>query len=302
MIQVLIDFSYLAHRAYHAMQGLTHDDYATGVLFGFFEQLRTICYDYRVLSNEVHLFTDSRQSYRKRLFPDYKRKRHQDKTEEEQAQAAVLHTQMDTLIDLLPTMGFPVYRQTGLESDDLIAQAALQLHRAGQVGVMVTADGDLYQTITPQISWWDPARDVWMNPTDFYMKKHVHTIQWASVKALAGCHTDGVPGVPGVGEKTAVQYITGNMRERGTRWASIQGRAGLAVVERNLELVTLPHPKTRPVELKAPDYTPAAFFAFCSMYGVASYLEDPRRRQWGAFFAGRFGDSISTPRRRGEIR
>ena len=297
---VFIDFSYLAHRAFHAMETLAYEDLGTGVIYGFFEQLRTVCFDTRIKSNRVGLFVDSKQSYRKRLFPAYKQKRHEEKTPEEMAQSQELHRQMNLLIEALPGMGFPVYMQTGLESDDLIAKVGHRECFGGDVlqrGVMVTADGDLWQAITAFVSWFDPGRNVWLDAEGFRAKKAVWPCQWAGVKALCGCHSDGVPGIPGVGEITAIGYINGTAKRKGKRFDDIESPIGLAIIKRNLELVTLPHPKTRPFKLREPAYNPAAFFAFCEAHGVASYLEG-KRWVWDAFFAGQMDGNRVQARRR----
>ena len=306
MIWVLVDFSFLCHRAYHAMRGLSHNDIATGVLYGFFQELKTICFDPRICSNRVTLFLDSRQSFRKQLFPAYKQKRHEEKTPEEIHQAHELHKQMDLLEDALPTMGFPLYRQTGLESDDLIARTALDLTTNPITpiddlrGVMVTADGDLYQCITEHVHWFDPGRNVWLDMEGLRAKKGIDAYHWGGVKALAGCHTDGVPGVPGIGEKTAIDYLNGNRVKSTKRQDAINSPEGLAIVVRNLELVCLPHNKTKHFDLKMPSYDIGAFVDFCKTNGVESYLEGPRWEEWQRFFRGKMV-TWPQPRKRGTL-
>jgi hypothetical protein len=303
MIQVLLDFSYIAHRAHHSMGGLSHEDMGTGVLYGFWEQLRSLCFDPRIRSNQVHIFCDSRQSFRKRQFPAYKQSRHENQGPEEMARRHELRRQMDILLDeALPQMGFPVYMQTGLESDDLIAMAASTLSKAGFPAVMVTADGDLYQCITHHVSWFDPARNLWLAPDSFYLKKGCWPREWALVKAMAGCHTDGVPGIPGIGEKTAIAHIAGDLKPNSRKQQTILNNQ--AVVGRNLNLVRLPHSKTKPFDPRLPHYDITTFLQFCGDYGMSSYtvVGSTRRQQWENFFAGRMGEGQQTARRRGEER
>ena len=292
MINLFIDFSFLCHRALHSMGGLNHADIPTGVLYGFFESIRALAADPRIRSNQCHLFLDSKQSYRRQLFPAYKAKRHQDKSPEERRTAAALHQQMGLLAGALPGMGFPTYIQVGLESDDLLAKAA------ERGGVVITADSDLWQCISPGTAWFDPGRNVMYGPLSFREKKGIDPWHWRMVKALAGCHTDEVPGIPGVGEKTAIDFINHNLPAKGKKWAAIHSPAGAATVERNLALVSLPHPRTRAVDLWPITYNEAAFFAFAKEHGMASYLEAPRMNEWLAFFAGRF----DTTHKRGALR
>jgi DNA polymerase I len=301
MIWVLVDFSYIAYRAYHSMHGLSHGDIQTGVLYGFFEELRSVCFDPRIKSNKVALFLDSRQSYRKRLFPAYKQKRHEDKTPEEMQQVVELHRQMDLLVDeILPTIGLPTYRQTGLESDDLIARVC---EEDGE-HVIVTADGDLYQCISVENTWFDPARNLWLSrPTDLLKKKGVYPLQWSMIKALSGCHSDGVPGIPGIGEKTAIKYSNHTLPKTSKKFKAIESKEGQEIIKRNFQLVHLPHAKTGPVLLREPSYNPAAFFTFCKKYGMQSYLDGPRHREWLAFFHGDMEQqNLQTARKRGERR
>lgn len=307
---VLIDTSYLAHRALHSMNGLEFEDFPTGVLYGFFEQLRTICLDHRILSNKVALFLDSRQSYRRRLFPAYKEKRHQDRPEEEIVQMGIMKRQMKVLTEtVLPSIGFPLYRQTGCESDDVIAQAAgllttgaMEVGEQGRTAVIVTADGDLYQCISDAVHWYDPARDLYLDVMGFIQKKLVDPSSWAAVKALAGCHTDCVPGIPGVGEGSAVKFLMHLLPTHHKRYKDINSPHGVAIYKRNLLLVTLPFHKTKKFSLRLPEYNPKAFFEFCKDFGMKSYLEGKRKREWGSFFSGNLTSGQQMPRKRGEKR
>jgi len=157
---VLIDLSYLAHRARYAVGDLEFDDIPTGVMYGFFEQLLATCKNPPVCSNKILIFTDSKKSYRQRAFPDYKKKRKDNRTPEEQEQIRVMYQQVNKLRDkILPKLGIPVYKQVGLESDDLIAYAAQELTMKKEEAIIITADGDLYQCITPWVKWYDPGRN-----------------------------------------------------------------------------------------------------------------------------------------------
>ncbi len=304
---VLIDLSYLAYRAMWALRGLEYNDFPTAVIYGFFEQLRTVCFDRRVMSNKVAVFFDSRQSYRRRQFSEYKRKR-QDKTPAELAELKLLHQQTDLLFDsILPDIGFCCYRQTGLESDDLIAMAAKLLSKHDSplgAGVMVTADGDLYQSITECVHWYDPARDLYLTPEGLWAKKGVFPSQWVQVKAIAGCHSDNVPGVPGVGEKGAIAFVMETLPKHHKRYKAITSDGGQAVVGRNIELVCLPHVLTKPVDLVEPSYSPSVFQTWCRTLGIASYLSGRGDSEWCAFFNGEMDQPVTrqTTRKRGEPR
>lgn len=278
---LLIDLSYLAHRARYALDGLQFQDLPTGVLFGFFEQLRTICQDERCRSNRVAIFLDSNQSYRKQKFPAYKAHRKDKLTEEEVEQLHVMYQQVKLLqTEILPAIGFPIYQQTGCESDDLMAMAAREFHGHQRQAVIITADGDLWQCIKLAVHWYDPFRKLYYDPVSFMNKKGLAPADWGSVKALAGCNGDEVPGIPGVGTKTAVDYLLGKLNTGYKRAKAIVSPEGRAIYERNKGLIFLPHPKTKPISLREPEYKAEEFFKMAERYGLLSFLEEPKRGEW----------------------
>jgi len=282
---VLIDISFLAHRARYATADLAYDDFNTGILFGFWEQLRTICSDPNINSNKVVLFFDSRQSYRKRILPSYKGDRKKDMTDEEKEQLGIMYDQIKLLRrTILPAIGFQVIRQTGLESDDLIAEAANILTSNKEKGIIVSADGDLWQCISDYVRWYDPARRKGYDSDSFIEAKGIEPALWRDVKCIAGCSGDNVPGVPGVGVKTAIKFLTRQLPPHYKTYKAITSYDGETIISRNEKLVALPHLKTKTFELREPEYNPDAFFSMCERYGFLSYLRKPRRGEWISFF------------------
>lgn len=293
---VLVDLSFLAHRARHATSNLEFEDIPTGVMYGFFEQLYSICKSPAVSSNRVLIFTDSRRSYRSRQFPDYKRKRREQRSEEERKQISIMYDQVSKLRrNILPAIGFPVFRQVGLESDDLIAWVAKELTRRKEHGVMITSDGDLYQCISQYVKWYDPARDVVMNTSSFISKKRVIPKKWGRVKAIAGCSSDNVPGLKGIGEASAIKYLLGEMPEHTKKYQVIA--SSREEIREWGRLTILPHKKTKPIDFHSPEYDTKAFFRFCEQYHILSYFKPRRREQWVKFFEGTFRGKVK--RRRG---
>ena len=296
---VLVDISYMAHRARYALGELSYQDAPTGVLFGFFEQLRTTCLDTRVRSSRVVFLFDSKQSFRKQTFPAYKAHRKDDMSEEDVEKLKIMYHQVHLLRqDILPAIGFQVHRQTGCESDDLMAMAADSLQGDRREAILITADGDLWQCISQAVHWFDPARKVYYDPETFLTKKGINPGQWASVKALAGCNGDGVPGIPGVGEKTAIQHLLGTLPKHFKRAQALYSEEGKAIINRNLPLVKLPHHKTKPFELRDPELKPDVFFGMAERYGLMSYLREPLLGQWREFFSLAIGPET---RKRGSL-
>lgn len=303
MIWVWCDSSYLAHRARWAIKGLSHDDMPTSVIFGFFEAIRSLTTDHRILSNKFGFFFDSKNSFRKSEFPDYKRHRHETRSPEEVESIRIMHLQVDRLRrEILPEIGFRTFKQSGLESDDLMAQASSQVVLQGvdTQAVMVTADSDLYQAVADNVHWLDPSRNLYLDYMGVYKKTCVAPDQWADVLAVKGCRGDGVPGVPGIGIIGAVNHVLGINKAGSKRALSIHSAEGRAIAARNRLLTTLPHRRTKVLDLKEPVYHPEAFFEWCDKLGMDSYLSSGgRRRFWEGFFKGdlSFGDKQAVRKR-----
>lgn len=283
---VLIDLSYLAHRARYVSKDLSVDDIPTGVLYMFFEQLITICRHPAVNSNKVLVFADSKRSWRAKAFADYKKaRRKENRTPDEWAQITTMHEQVIKLRrKILPALGIQVCHQVGLESDDLIAWVAKTLTEKKQEAVMVTSDGDLFQCITPYVKWYDPSKNLMIGEHEFRKMKDLEPSQWGSVKSIAGCSTDCVPGLKGIGEKGAIKWLKGELPEHTKQFKTIT--ENLKEVKKWAELVILPHKKTKSFMFHPPKYDVKAFFRFCRRFEILSYLQEPRKSQWKKFFKG----------------
>jgi hypothetical protein len=94
--------------------------------------------------------------------------------------------------------------------------------------------------------------------------------------------------VTNVKEKTAIAYLRGTLPAHYKRYRSIVSKAGQDVIERNKKLVLLPHEKTKPVKLKEPKMSIDAFWSMCERYGLQSYLQKIKKKEWVDFFAGKF--------------
>ena len=284
---VLIDFSFLSYRALHSTGDLSFEDVPTGVIYGFWEQLLEICSNPSVQSNKIALFGDSKKSYRRNAFPQYKMKRYAQRTEEQKQKIQTMHDQMNILRrKVFPKVGIPFYQQTGLESDDLIAWVAKKLTKKKEQAIIITSDGDLYQCITDFVTWFDPQRNKHMTPTDLMRDKGVHPNQWAKVKAIGGCSSDCVPGIVGVSEKGAIDYLLGNIPKHYKRYKCIASKEGQRTIRSTIPLVALPHEKTKAMRLFEPSYNASAFFDHAIEFGIDSYLERKKKKRWIRFFEG----------------
>lgn len=298
----LVDVSYLAYRAMYAVGDLSHDEFEMGIIFGFFDQLRNICSDPRISTNRVALCFDSRKSYRQKYFPAYKWRRTEQKgvmDEEEIAKRRSMRRQIKFLREeILPEIGFIILKQSGVESDDVMAMASKTFVGHEKQAIMITADNDLYQCITEAVHWYDPNRKLYYDIKTFFMAKEICPDQWKFVKRIIGCSGDDVPGVPGVGESSAILFLNGFLPKHYKKYDSIMSRRGEQIQYFNQKLTDLPHEKTLPIELKPPVYNPDAFWKWCEKLGVKSFFEGPRAKDWTHFFNGQPDPMRANVRRR----
>ena len=286
---VLIDLLYLAHRARFATKHLTLEDVPTGVIYGIFEQLFSICNNPRILSNNVHLFIDSRHSFRVKQFSGYKAKRKQKRTQEEVEQITAMHKQLDALkSSIFQRIGIPFYEQKGLESDDLLAQAARQLSTQNEKCIIVTGDGDLFQCIDDNCTWYDPQREIMFTRKSFTFKKQIDPSEWWKVKSIGGCVSDNVPGISGVSEKGALDYLLGRIPKHYKKYTNIREAFKTGEIQKWKELVKLPHDKTKTVQLEDVVLDMTEFLEVCKEYDMDSFIDGPERKARRSFFLGHF--------------
>jgi DNA polymerase I len=235
---LLIDADFLCHRSAHIFNAMNYKGKPTGVIFGFFASL------YRLLDQfqpeRVVICFDHHDSFRERLYPDYKITRRK-KREKEPERYRILDEQRDALrSEILHSFGFPVAWSQGLEADDLLAVYTRYAATVGNSITLVTADEDMYQLLKYRntVMWNPQSRNV-ISAVSFATTYGIHSDQWHIVKAVAGCPTDDVPGVKGIGELTMCRFLNGEMS--GTRKTKqITEFMEGPDYQRNLKLVTLP--------------------------------------------------------------
>ncbi len=200
----LIDASGYIFRAYHALPPLTRasDGMPVGAVSGFCNMLYKLVQDVRAPDGPSHLgvvFDTARKTFRSDIYPDYKAHR-PEAPEDLKPQFALIRDAVRAF-DLLPI------EMAGLEADDLIASYARAAVRAGFTVTIVSSDKDLMQLIAPGIDMLDPMKNRRIGPAEVMEKFGVPPDKVVDVQSLAGDSTDNVPGVPGIGIKTAAELI-----------------------------------------------------------------------------------------------
>jgi DNA polymerase-1 len=283
---LLIDSHFLGHQAHYSLGDLSHEDIATGVVFGFLSRILSLGLSFH--TNDIVFCWDSPNSYRKRKYSWYKEKRVKDQTDEEREGKRVLYEQMHLLrTEILPGIGFNnnLY-QEGCESDDLMAIVTAQ--KLGD-WIIVTADEDLFQCLAVNSRVFLPNKKKMMTVSRLQSEYGVTPAQWAEAKAIAGCTSDEVPGVPGVGMKTAIKYILGDLKASYKAHGAII--SNIKIIKRNRTLVTLPLSVTREPTFNPNILDLEAFQDMCEAYGLESFLREEELAKWEALFSGTVAES-----------
>jgi len=240
---LVLDCNYLCHRAKFSMGDLSYAGTATGIIYGF---LKSISYFQELFQTRDVVFCwDSKTNKREKIFPGYKQKRRDAATNALVSQERVkfeedFRIQMKNLRrTYLTQIGYKnVFCQKGYESDDIIASVCFNLPMKDEA-IIISADKDLYQIIRHNISCFNPQKSKMLTLQGFKKEYDIIPEQWIIVKCLAGCSTDEVPGIKGIGEKTVIKYLLGELKESSKAYKKIK-RYKTKYLKKNYPLIGLP--------------------------------------------------------------
>ncbi len=201
----LIDGSGYIFRAFHALPPLTRpsDGLPVGAVHGFCAMLWKLMAETKAAEEPTHLaviFDAGSQTFRNDIYDAYKANRPPPPEE--------LVPQFPLIRDAVKAFGVACIEEEGFEADDIIATYARQVAEAGGDVVIVSSDKDLMQLVGPGIEMLDTMKNRRLGPDEVVEKFGVGPERVVDVQALAGDSVDNVPGVPGIGVKTAAQLIT----------------------------------------------------------------------------------------------
>ncbi|MBM3622126.1 MAG: DNA polymerase I [Alphaproteobacteria bacterium] len=196
----LIDGSGYIFRAFHALPPMTRPDGTpVNAVFGYCKML-TQFLDDPAIDHVAVILDAGRETFRNRIYPQYKA--HRPEPPEE------LIPQFPLFREATRAFGLPCIEMEGFEADDLIATYAREAVAAGADVTIVSSDKDLMQLVGDRVSLFDPIKMRRLGHEAVFEKFGVAPEKVVDVQALAGDSTDNVPGVPGIGVKTAAQLIT----------------------------------------------------------------------------------------------
>ncbi len=195
----LIDGGHTLYRAYHAIRDLaTTKGFPTNAIYGFVQTIQKILKEH-VPEYLAVIFDAPGPTFRHKIYPRYKA--HRPEMPED------LSIQIPVLRDLLDAYRIASLEAQGYEGDDLIGTLATQAKAAGIECIIVSGDKDLCQLVDADICLFDPRKDMFIGPNEVYHIFGVLPDQIRDLLALAGDTVDNLPGVPGVGLKTAAALL-----------------------------------------------------------------------------------------------
>lgn len=198
---ILVDGSSYLYRAYHAFPPLTNSaGEPTGAMYGVLNMLKSLLAQYNP-SHVAVVFDAKGKTFRDELFEHYKSHR-PPMPDDLRAQTAPLH-------EMVKAMGLPLLAISGVEADDVIGTLALQAEKEGRPVLISTGDKDMAQLVTPNITLINTMTNTILGPEEVEQKYGVPPGLIIDFLAMMGDSSDNIPGVPGVGEKTAQALLQG---------------------------------------------------------------------------------------------
>ena len=235
---MLLDGNSLAFRAFYALPAenfKTKSGLTTNAVYGFTAMLINLLRD-EAPTHIAAAFDVSRQTFRSERYPEYKATRSDTPDE--------FRGQIEVTKEVLGALGITVLAEPGFEADDIIATLASQAEDAGYRVLVVTGDRDSLQLVSPNVTVLYPIKGVStltrFTPEAVTEKYGLTPEQYPDFAALRGDPSDNLPGIPGVGEKTAAKWIVeyGSLQGLVDNVDAVRGKVGDALRE-NLSTVLL---------------------------------------------------------------
>ena len=201
---ILVDGHSIAFRAFYALPDtlVTKDGFPTNVIHGFLMMISKLVKDYD--SEKIIITWDiSKKTFRTELYSDYKGNRSSAPDE--------FKLQIKVLQKLLDKFNIPQVSKEGFEADDVLGTLSKKLNEQSKDVMIVTGDRDSFQLITDKTDILYTKRGISdtqiFNEKQFIEKYSIRTNQYIEYLALKGDPSDNIPGLPGVGEKTAINLL-----------------------------------------------------------------------------------------------
>ncbi len=197
---ILIDGSSYLYRAFHALPPLHNaSGEPTGAIYGVINMIKKLLHDYQ--PDYVGVIFDAKgETFRDELYTDYKA--HRDAMPDD------LVSQIEPLHEIIEAMGLPLLAIPGVEADDVIGTLTAQAHEQHWQVLISTGDKDMAQLVAPNVTLINTMSNTILDPAGVTTKFGLPPKQMIDYFSLVGDSADNIPGVPGVGPKTAVKWLT----------------------------------------------------------------------------------------------
>lgn len=256
-IHLLFDGNGTAYRANVVTELSTKQGFRTSAIMGTLNILHSTVAD---VKKEYHLpvkdaifaWDKGHSKRRTDLYPEYKCGRRQNWTPEDKQWMEEFYAQIDILHQKLPLLGVKSYYQTGWEGDDIVWGFVKEITRSNpdDIIVIVSSDEDFHQLIAANVHIYTPVKKAFITPENYQEVKGIKLESFVLYKILQGDSSDSIPGIPGIGEKTAKSLVNtygtlDNMVEHkdelraSKRTAKILTMEGLQILDRNVQLIDL---------------------------------------------------------------
>lgn len=260
---LIIDLHHLAWRAYYSTGSLSANGQPVGVIYGVLKSLGGII---EMFPDPVVVIAgDSKNSKRKEIFPNYKKRPKETDPIEKMAKKEAVNQIILLKKEILPGIGFAnVFEVDGYEGDDIMA-ALVCRKQYQKKPVIVTGDEDLFQMLD-YCNIWLPIKNRYYTAEDFCVEHSgLKPKHWSIYKALAGCSSDTVPGITGIGAKYAIQAIL-NVLPPGKKKDLIDVATKDGTFDLMKKLVTLPFPGLPEMKIRRFKFNQGYFNSICNRY------------------------------------
>ena len=285
---IIFDCDCVIWTVFHGLKvKLSHDGKDTSIIYGFLNHVFSVqAYE---KADYIAFAWDSKLSKRKELFPDYKKKRANAKkelSEEEKAALQSTYEQSNLLrTEILPKLGFSnIFHQDGYEGDDIIASLVESYIGKAYIKI-VGRDGDLFQLLDKTVVMYDPMKGKLTTADSIREKYGIEPHQFKDVKAICGCPTDEVPGIVGVGETKAIQYIKGELKYTTKAYKQIESSPEVIALTR--KLTSLPFEGTNKFTLSLDSCLVNRLKSVARTYGLKSFVTERRIEEYEQNFIRR---------------
>lgn len=271
---LLIDGKYYLYRSVTSNVRLSHNDVITTVYYNYLSALKSLTNKFK--PKNIIIVWDSEYSYRKELFEGYKIKDNSkmDKVVMEQLLAAKY--EYPIVKDIMKKLGIASYNKFGLEADDLLCYITKQFK--DEQFIICTSDGDIYQLLEgKRVVIYDPKVQKIKTEKWLSQEFNVTPEEWILFKAINGCESDKVPGIPTIGKKTTMDYIHKKAKPK----AAQKIVDNWNIVQRNMLLVKLPFKDLNNLlKMRYTDFNMEYFIDLCQKFGFKAFMKD--LKAWSA--------------------